>query len=269
MDHQKKLNDIMSRGGISLWGACEFAPLARRLLACRAKARLPAGAASVLCAAFPYRREEAERNVSYYAVPPDYHDVLLPLLRAAAVRLTEAFPGYRFEAFADNSPIPEVRAAALCGLGVVGDHGLLITPEYGSWVFLGEIVTDLPLHAGCQPLKPCLHCGRCRADCPGGALNGQKLEKGRCLSHLTQKKGTLTEEETALVQKGELIWGCDRCQEACPLNRGKKETECTTFLQERIPVVRTGDAARLQGRAFGWRPPGVIERNLKLLREKK
>lgn len=268
MEHQETLSVLLGGCGIRHWGACDFAPLEGRLLPCRAKARLPKGASSVLCACFPYRLREPRRNVSYYAVVPDYHSVLLPLLRTAASRLSEAFAGYTFEPFVDNSPIPEVRAAAMCGLGVVGDNGLLITPEYGSWVFLGEIVTDLPLLAGQQPVRACPHCGRCRAACPGGALAGEELEKSRCLSHLTQKKGTLSEEEAALIQKGELVWGCDRCQEVCPLNRDVRETAFPPFLEKRFPLVRSGDAARLSGRAFQWRPPEVIERNLRLMQSK-
>ena len=268
MENRERLDSLLQGCGVRLWGACDFNPLAGRLLSCRAKARIPEKAASVLCAAFPYRSREPLRNVSYYAGVPDYHSVWLPVLRAAAGRLSEAFAGYAFEPFVDNSPIPEVYAAAMCGLGIVGDNGLLITPEYGSWVFLGEIVTDLPLFAGQQPVQTCPHCGRCRAACPGGALTGSKMEKSRCLSHLTQKKGTLSGEEAALVQKGELVWGCDRCQEVCTLNRGVKETDFPPFQEGRIPFLRTGDAARLTGRAFGWRPPEVIERNLRLLPSK-
>lgn len=244
-----------------LWGLCPFAAVREKLLPCRALHRLPPEAKTVLCVLFPYRAEVGAHNLSRYAIGPDYHQVVTPLLQQTARALGEQFPSNRFEAFVDNSPIPEVLAAALCGLGAVGDNGLLIHPAYGSWVFIGEIVTDLALGAEVQTVRECLHCGACRRLCPGGALGHNGLRRERCVSHLTQKKGALTLEEQAAVRAGGLVWGCDRCQEVCPMNRAVKKRGLPCFQQELYPIIGPGEGETLPRRAFHWRPAAVLARN--------
>lgn len=251
--------------GVELWGWCGFDRLKDMLLPCRNRSKLPKEACTVLCALFPYRSPVARRNVSRYAVPPDYHAIVLPLLERVAQRLRKTFPEHSFVAFADNSPIPEVYAASVCGLGCVGDHGLLIHPEYGSWVFIGELVTDLFLPEIHREASGCLHCGACIKSCPSQALQSSGFNREQCLSHLTQKKGALSEKEEALIQKGTLVWGCDLCQEHCPMNRGVKRRGMEAFQRDLLPVVRLGQVGSLEGRAFCWRPPSVLERNLRLL----
>lgn len=264
MEELQVIAGAFRQEGILHWGACGFQRLEGWLLSCRNRSRLPGDPRTVLCALFPYRSPVGEHNLSRYAVAPDYHGIVLPLLEAVARRLAEQFPGFSFPAFADNSPIPEVYAAALCGLGCIGDNGLLIHPEYGSWVFLGELVTDLPLPVLTREPEGCLHCGACRRQCPGAALSPEGLEKSRCLSHISQKKGALTPEEQELLRRGELVWGCDRCQECCPMNRGAKRRGMEVFQRDCMPVIRPGEAGSLTGRAFAWRPPEVLERNLEL-----
>ena len=118
------------------------------------------------------------------------------------------FPENSFSAFVDNSPIPEVKTAALAGLGVVGENGLLITEEFGSWVFIGEIVTDLFIECEEREIKSCIKCGKCKKVCPA---------KNECLSAVSQKKGELSSEEERLLKENNIVWGCDICQEVCPL----------------------------------------------------
>lgn len=255
-----------AHAGIEWWGACPFDIVSRRLIPCRAVSRLPEQARTVLCALFPYRTPDMPHNVSRYAFAPDYHGIVLGLLNQVAQELRETFPGKSFPCFADNSPIPEVYAAAASGLGCIGEHGLLIHPEYGSWVFIGEIVTDLSVGRKSLPPEPCLRCGACRRACPGGALTGDAFEKERCLSHLTQKKA-LTQEEERLVKKGSLVWGCDTCQEVCPMNRSAKPKGMEAFQEKLMPVIAPGEAAKLTDRAFCWRPPRVLERNLRIFKE--
>jgi epoxyqueuosine reductase len=263
---EQQVREVMEQCGMAHWGACEFEPFRTRLLPCRGKALLPKNAKSILCALFPYYVHLGEHNVSRYAAPPDYHGIVGGMLQNAAKALAECFPNFHFVPFADNSPIPEVSAAARAGLGAVGDNGLLIHPVYGTYVFLGEIVTDLPLPAFDGPAAECLHCGNCRRHCPGGALQPDKtLIRECCLSHLTQKKGALSLEEERLVRKGRSIWGCDLCQDCCPMNRGVPETPLAAFRDGLIPIVHPGDAAQLTGRAYHWRPPEVLERNLRII----
>lgn len=246
-------------------GVCSFDTVAPHLLPCRAAARLPQHPKSVIVMIFPYRFPETEkRNLSRYACVTDYHRAAGAVLENAAAACRETFPAYQFVPFIDNSPIPEVRAAAHAGLGAVGENGLLIHPVFGSFVFLGELVTDMPLPAADAPLSRCEQCGACSLACPGGCLPGKGRET--CLSAVTQKKGALTEQERALIRKGGLVWGCDRCQEVCPHNRTAKIDphpcfECYT------PCYLPIDAA-FDTRAYAWRGRAVPARNYELLQTK-
>lgn len=245
-------------------GVCAFEPLSDKLIPCRAQSRLPQNSRSVIVFLFPYKTGGAG-NLSRYAIVPDYHGVVTPALEQLAQELRQSFSPYQFEAFCDNSPVPEVRAAAMSHLGVMGDNGLLIHPEYGSWVFIGEIVTDAEMELTGTECEECLHCGRCSRSCPGGVLGSTDFDRSRCLSHITQKKGELSPQEMDLIRKGGLVWGCDSCQEACPMNRAAHETEIARFLTGSRQIVEKGDALSLTDRAYLWRGPKVIERNLDLL----
>ena len=138
-----RFRPFFEAAGIPLVGAVSFESCFP-LLECRALSRIPKEAKTVFVCGFPYYVGEfPERNLSRYAIVPDYHKVAGELLENVCSRLREAFPG-EFQWFADNSPIREVDAAVRAGLGVLGKNGLLLHPEYGSWLFLGTIVTDLP-----------------------------------------------------------------------------------------------------------------------------
>lgn len=257
------------RAGFSAFGVCPFAPFADRLLLCRAAARTPAGAKSVLSVLFPYRSagmEEAGRNLSRYACVEDYHMAGGRVLQELAGAMARRIPERAFVPFLDNSPIPEVEAAARCGLGVVGKNGLLLHPRYGSWVFIGEIVTDADfMEAGEEP-RGCPDCGACAAACPGKCLPGG--DRTGCLSALTQKKGALTEQEEEAVRRGGLIWGCDACQEVCPLNRRAVCEPHPCFSSPSTRLTEEG-LVNLHGKAYGWRGAEVLRRNLRIFSEKK
>ncbi len=144
----EQIGRILTSCGAALWGICAFPP-ERELLPCRAASRLPEHPCRVVMCAFPYRTEDSPgRNISRYAVVADYHRVVRSALEQAADKLSARLGG-AFVPFVDASPIPEVACAVRAGLGVRGKNGLLITREYGSFVFLGELVTDLPLP--CSP----------------------------------------------------------------------------------------------------------------------
>lgn len=255
--------DVIGRaiGEETVWGVCPFDGLS--LHACRALERLPREAKSVLVMLFPYRFEDGgERNLSRYACVPDYHTVVGAELRGVADRLAREFSPYRFEAFTDNSPLPEVYAAAVAGLGCIGDHGLLIHPTFGSYVFIGTIVTDMPIE--CKPLSDaplCSHCGACAAACPSDHI---RYKGNQCLSDITQKKGELTEEEQRLMKQNGLVWGCDRCQEACPHNQTAviRPHPCFTAYE---PMLLPPLPTDWKQKAYGWRGRAVLERNLKIL----
>ncbi|MCI8496971.1 MAG: DUF1730 domain-containing protein [Clostridiales bacterium] len=263
------IRNIMTETGCPLHGVCPFSPFADRLLPCRAVRRLPQDSVSIIIAAFPYRPADApDRNLSYYACVPDYHHTAGSLLKIAADRLAAQFPSHRFEPFLDNSPIPEVSAAVQAGLGVRGRNGLLIHPVYGSWVFLGEIVTDLVVEYD-RPLgRSCCECGACVRLCPGGALKGGTLDQTKCLSAISQKKGNLSEDEQALLRQNGLVWGCDKCQEVCPHNRRAAPAPDSPVTAGFLPrITAPEDGTDDVPRAWEWRGCSVMERNLKLFDE--
>ncbi len=215
------------------------------------------------------------RNLSLYAVPRDYHHYVQKLSDTLIPAMETAHPGHRFALFADHSPIAEVDAASKAGLGVVGENGLLITPDYGSFVFIAALLTDAdyPTATGepppAFPVDPprCERCGACRRACPTGHLDG----RGICLSELTQKKGALTPEEVAILQDHPLVWGCDACQVVCPHNRrildAGVHTPIPYFQEAHLPFLTVERLAEMDDtafaeRAYAWRGRDVIRRNL-------
>lgn len=262
MDRIKQiLNDVSP-----LWGICEYAPFADHILSCRAAKRLPEGAQSILVTLFPYYLGEeayADSNISRYAVVPDYNDFLRDMLVDAANKLAEVYPDEQFAAFCGNSPLPEVAISVEAGLGTRGRNGLLLTEKYGSWVFIGEIVTTLRLPSATTRLNLCSGCDLCIRACPTGALSENGFDDTLCLSAITQQKKPLTKEQEDMIRETGCAWGCDICQKACPRNKGAQKTEIDLFLNGVKTRAEHGD--NLEGRAYGWRGAKVIERNLDIL----
>ncbi|MBQ8350910.1 MAG: epoxyqueuosine reductase [Clostridia bacterium] len=221
----------------------------------------------------PYYAGRAE-NLSCYASARDYHGYMKGLFARVIPRM-QAESGCSFFGFADHSPIDERLAAAQAGLGMRGENGLLIHPRYGSFVFIGELLTDMPPEAvgaiSPQEVLPCLSCGACARACPTGFLRGEGAE---CLSAITQKKGELTEQEVALVRAGGSVWGCDCCQLVCPHNvsamREEQYTPIPYFREERITHLTKAclaamTAEEFAARAFSFRGRTPLLRNLDLL----
>ena len=228
---------------------------------------------SAILLAVPYFTPACDdplRNVSAYAVGRNYHDFFESLYHNVLPQLEKAYPENRFVGFADHSPIAEIDAAARAGLGRIGKNGLLLTERYSSYVFLGEILTDLLLPT--QVLEPafCEDCGLCREKCP-------MQECGICLSALTQKKGILTPGESATIQKFGSAWGCDLCQEVCPHTKKAKEagtlyTPIPYFYEKTVSHLTLSVLDEMEEdffaeRAYSWRPRETVRRNLILLEE--
>jgi epoxyqueuosine reductase len=158
--------------------------------------------------------------VSRYALGRDYHRVLRGRLRRLAARVQSAAGPFGCRAFVDSAPVLEKALARNAGLGWIGKHGNLIHPRAGSWFFLGEIYTDLPLPVDDGFLRS--HCGSCTScikACPTGAIVAPyRVDARLCISYLTiELKGAIPEELRPLV--GNRIFGCDDCQLVCPWNR--------------------------------------------------
>ena len=245
-------------------GACDFKAIGE-LINCRAKSRIPENPKSVIAYLFPYYLGEDaynNSNISKYAVPADYHIIAGAYLNKIAEALKEQFPHSKFEWFCDNSPVREVEAAVLCGLGVKGRNGLLINEKYGSFCFIGEIITDLEIPCSNPEDRTCLSCGLCEKKCPANALSGYEVDISKCLSNITQKKGELATEEQELIQKTGCIWGCDICQNVCPMNKNIEITPIEEFINTACCQYNIGD--NIEDRAFNWRGEAVVKRNFEI-----
>jgi len=170
--------------------------------------------------------------VARYALGRDYHRVMRQRLQQLAERIAARIGPFGYRVFSDSAPVMEVALAARAGTGWRGKHTLLLTRD-GSYFFLGEIYTDLPL-----PTTPpaAAHCGTCRAcldACPTGAIVGPyELDARRCISYLTiELPGAIPEELRPSI--GNRIYGCDDCQLACPWNRHAAVAALPDFAQVR------------------------------------
>ena len=251
--------------GIWQVGVCAFSACLP-LLEVRVKSRLPANPQSVIVCALPYYTGDyPQRNVARYAICDDYHKAGGEILQDISQQLAQALPGYAFVPFIDVSPIREVHAAFLAGLGVVGLHGQLITEQWGGYVFIGCIVTDLDLPPS-QPVGGgCDECQSCVLACPTGALSPGGLDVQRCRSYITQKKGGLTDWEAQQLRAGKMAWGCDICLDTCPHSKSAPTPlECLT--RAPLPILtRDNLEAALKLKSYGYRGRAVLERNLKLI----
>ncbi|MBR5472435.1 MAG: epoxyqueuosine reductase [Clostridia bacterium] len=253
---KQTITDILCENGIKNVGFCAFCDVEGNLLDCRAKNRLPQNAKTIIMCVFPYKvKEEAPKFLSHYASVPDYHNVCGDMLNKACEKLKEKYPQNHFEWFCDNSPIPEVHTAAIAGLGAKGDNGLLITKEYGSFVFLGEIVSDINIDCK-NNYSECSHCGNCKIACPVA------LDKTKCLSNLSQKK-QLNDNELQILRENNILWGCDICSNACPMNNSAKCTDIKEFIVGYRDEYTLGEDTT--NRPYTWRGEKVINRNYKNL----
>ena len=209
-------------------------------------------------------------NLSEYATSLDYHALLKALNARLINLLCECYPEAHFGGYGDVSPIDERDAALKCGLGILGENGLLLNEKYGSYVFIGEIISDLPPEKigaiKARDIVSCEGCGRCKSACPTGFLCGNP----ECLSGITQRKGELSESELALMKRENTVWGCDVCQKVCPHNKNVSKTEIEFFYKDRITTLTTTDIVAMdkktfRTRAFAWRGTATLLRNLEKL----
>ena len=190
--------------------------------------------------------DEQRAYVSRYALGRDYHKVLRGRLRALARRIEERVGEFGYRVFVDSAPVLEKPIAEKAGLGWIGKHTNLINRDAGSWFFLGELYTDLPLPVDAGEES---HCGSCRACidvCPTGAIVAPyQLDARRCISYLTIE---LRESIPAEFRKaiGNRIYGCDDCQLFCPWNKFATQSGEPDF----APRHELDDADLVE--LFGW-----------------
>ncbi len=192
--------------------------------------------------------------ISRYALGRDYHKLLRQRLQNLAERVRAAIGPFGFRVFVDSAPVLEKPLARNAGLGWIGKHTNIINSRAGSWFFLGEIYTDLPLPVDAPATDHCGTCQACIDICPTRAIVAPyRLDARRCISYLTiEHSGSIPEEFRKAV--GNRIYGCDDCQLVCPWNKFAQVTAEPDFR------VRYGlDGARL-AELFAWTETDFLER---------
>ncbi len=198
---------------------------------------LPKDAKSAIMFCIPYRSTEeiASDGFSEYARIYDYHKYSSSLYERITGNMSEK-TGCSFYGFCDHSPINEKLAAAKCGLGVIGRNSLFIDNVYGSYVFLGSLLTNAESELESTDIKHCIDCRKCISSCPNNAISEQGIDRYKCLSGISQKK-TKTDDEKALLKQHNIVWGCDICQNACPHNENAAISPIPYFKETRISRI--------------------------------
>lgn len=231
-------------------------------------------AQTIISVAFPYFYDayiHKEGYFSLYTLGQDYHIVVKDYLEKVAEVIRSH--GYEAKVFADNNSLPERYIAYASYVGEIGKNHMLITKEYGSYVFLGEILTNLvletrerdyheiPLHAICGD------CTNCIKACPTQILGSEFYDTKRCMSYITQSKEV--PDEDLLLFKGRLF-GCDTCQRSCPLNRKVNTSSIEAFRpREYMKYPNLLELLELTNQEFlkyketssGWRGKKLLQRN--------
>ena len=176
-------------------------------------------------------KQPEKAYVSRYSLGRDYHKLIRKRLTQLGKRIEEQVGSFGYRAFVDSAPILEKALAQQAGLGWIGKNTLLLNNKAGSWFFLGELFTDLPLPVD-KPVTAmrCGTCFACQKVCPTDAIVGpHQLDARRCISYLTiELKGAIPTEFRKAI--GNRVFGCDDCQIICPWNKFAKSTSETDFL---------------------------------------
>lgn len=193
-------------------------------------ALLQPGTTSIISARMDYLPESQSQSqriiedpavafISRYALGRDYHKLIRNRLQKLAAKIERHIGPFGYRAFVDSAPVLEKAIAEKAGLGWIGKHSNLINRKAGSWFFLGEIYTDLPLPEDKQATAHCGNCSACLDICPTQAIVAPyRVDARRCISYLTiELHGSIPEPFRPLL--GNRIYGCDDCQLICPWNR--------------------------------------------------
>lgn len=232
--------------------------------------KMLAGAKSIVTCLFPYYSPNvAPVNLSRYAAVRDYHAVVREKLEQLAAYFKQCC-GAESVCFSDNSPMCDRFLAQRAGLGFYGKNHMLINKRFGSYFFIGSLITTAELEPNEPCKESCMNCGKCFNSCPGGALTEDGFDYRRCISYLTQSK-ELTEEQEALLQQQKTVYGCDVCQEVCPHNQGLAESIMAEFSentlrelpQEIVDMSNREFQRNYHEYPFAWRGRKTIVRNFR------
>jgi len=189
-------------------------------------------------------------TVSVYAQGRDYHDILKKKLKALARQLADRWDS-EVKVFVDTAPVMEKHLAEAAGLGWQGKHSNLVSRDFGSWLFLGEVFTTLSLAPDAPGEDRCGTCRRCLEVCPTAAFPAPyQLDARRCISYLTiEHKGHIPLEFRAAM--GNRIYGCDDCLAVCPWNKFARPGDESGFLpRAELAAPRLAALAALDDEAF-------------------
>jgi epoxyqueuosine reductase len=200
----------------------------------------------------------------------DYHTVLRDRLKKLETFIAEKVPGAKFKSMVDTGELVDRAVAERAGIGWSGKNCSIITPEFGSYVYLGEMVTNIPLEPDTPMEDRCGSCNKCVEVCPTGALvQGGQLDAQRCIAFVTQTKGFLAEEFREKL--GNRLYGCDTCQTVCPENKGKDfhfhpemepDPEIAKPQLKPLLTISNRDFKEKYGHVSGsWRGKKPIQRN--------
>lgn len=257
-------------------GAVPFAPADRneRL----SPQRVLSGARSFFVILFPYKIEKQETgNIALYARPEDYHRINHRYMDRIINVTKKSFPEEKFTALTDTSPMVDRWLAYAAGLGFFGRNHCLIHPVYGSYFTIGAILTTLFLSPDTPLSLSCGSCRLCERACPGKIIGKEPFNPWHCKSYLTQKKEDLSPEESAIIKKTPLIFGCDACQNCCPFNQKAPVSPLPEIKENRISNLTQEMLESLSNRAFdktyrnyafAWRGKKVLLRNWKIVHDK-
>jgi epoxyqueuosine reductase len=200
----------------------------------------------------------------------DYHHVLRDKLDKLTQFICQLEPNARVESMVDTGALSDRAVAERAGLGWIGKNCALITPEFGSWVYLGELLTNLPLPPDKPVEEGCGECNICVEACPTGALvQGGQLNAQKCISFLTQVKDFIPDQYRSKI--GNRLYGCDTCQMVCPKNKGKHFTHHEEFRPDPevakpllIPLLSMSNKEfkeKFGASSAAWRGKKPIQRN--------
>lgn len=224
---------------------------------------------TIISIAFPYLHDLDEASKVYfskYTWGQDYHSVVGNYLKRIC-GFIESLGGKAIY-FVDSNELPERYIAYLCGIGFKGKNNMIITEKHGSYVFLGEIITNLEI----EPDKPleqkCGDCDLCLNICPTKAINKKGSCPNVCLSYITQKKEI---EDKWFKRLEGRMFGCDSCQDICPFNKGVKLAVLKEFQPyEYMKNISLEELSNIDNKTFkekysltscGWRGKNIIQRN--------
>jgi epoxyqueuosine reductase len=221
--------DYMAKHGIKRTRPAELVPNTLRVISVRLD-YLPPNAAD----SEGILQNSEKAFISRYALGRDYHKVLRNKLQKLCEKIQAELPkfdnnNFEYRAFTDSAPVLEVALAEKAGLGWRGKHTLLINKDRGSWFFLGEIYTNLPLAIDTPATNHCGTCSSCMEVCPTQAITAPyEVDARRCISYLTiELKDSIPLELRPLI--GNRVYGCDDCQLFCPWNKFAEITKETDF----------------------------------------